>query len=179
MEIRQSFFCLSNSKYRITRLLKKKFEKTLKKIWKVTKKGLIFASAFALKTSEAKTRKKEFFKILKWTKRSERESRSTRVEIHETHDPARIKISVNNFYHEEFDPGSGWTLATGLTHASRGAAGSSNTSPATGARVSNTCATNPVPGDNPRKRGLTSHNILEPHGFGFKIPVVRDGHARH
>ena len=26
------------------------------------------------------------------------------------------------FYKEEFDPGSGWTLATGLTHASRGAA---------------------------------------------------------
>ena len=26
------------------------------------------------------------------------------------------------FYNEEFDPGSGWTLATGLTHASRGAA---------------------------------------------------------
>ena len=30
----------------------------------------------------------------------------------------RLKI----FYNEEFDPGSGWTLATGLTHASRGAA---------------------------------------------------------
>ena len=26
------------------------------------------------------------------------------------------------FYNEEFDPGSGWTLAAGLTHASRGAA---------------------------------------------------------
>ena len=24
------------------------------------------------------------------------------------------------FYNGEFDPGSGWTLATGLTHASRG-----------------------------------------------------------
>ena len=29
----------------------------------------------------------------------------------------------NNLNNEEFDPGSGWTLATGLTHASRGAAG--------------------------------------------------------
>ena len=28
-----------------------------------------------------------------------------------------------NIYNEEFDPGSGWTLATGLTHASRGASG--------------------------------------------------------
>ena len=44
-----------------------------------------------------------------------------------------IPASTNNFwqvdtfwyytdiiYNEEFDPGSGWTLATGLTHASRG-----------------------------------------------------------
>ena len=33
------------------------------------------------------------------------------------------ELSYNFFYNEEFDPGSGWTLATGLTHASRGAAG--------------------------------------------------------
>ena len=26
---------------------------------------------------------------------------------------------INFFYNEEFDPGSGWTLAAGLTHASR------------------------------------------------------------
>lgn len=31
-------------------------------------------------------------------------------------------IGTQYFYNEEFDPGSGWTLATGLTHASRGAA---------------------------------------------------------
>ena len=31
-----------------------------------------------------------------------------------------VKLKI--FYNEEFDPGSGWTLATGLTHASRGAA---------------------------------------------------------
>ena len=31
------------------------------------------------------------------------------------------KFKVNN-YNEEIDPGSGWTLATGLTQASRGAA---------------------------------------------------------
>ena len=29
-------------------------------------------------------------------------------------------ISVRTIYDEEFDPGSGWTLAAGLTHASRG-----------------------------------------------------------
>ena len=33
------------------------------------------------------------------------------------------KQTNDYIYNEEFDPGSGWTLATGLTHASRGAAG--------------------------------------------------------
>ena len=34
-----------------------------------------------------------------------------------------IKVSESNFiYNGEFDPGSGWTLAAGLIHASRGAA---------------------------------------------------------
>ena len=33
------------------------------------------------------------------------------------------KLVHKIFYNEEFDPGSGWTLATGLTHASRGASG--------------------------------------------------------
>ena len=36
--------------------------------------------------------------------------------------PVRQNYKNNNYYSEEFDPGSGWTLATGLTHASRGAA---------------------------------------------------------
>ena len=31
-------------------------------------------------------------------------------------------VGKRYYYNEEFDPGSGWTLATGLTHASRGAA---------------------------------------------------------
>ena len=35
----------------------------------------------------------------------------------------RSEDMINNLNNEEFDPGSGWTLATGLTHASRGAAG--------------------------------------------------------
>ena len=34
----------------------------------------------------------------------------------------RSEDMINNLNNEEFDPGSGWTLATGLTHASRGAA---------------------------------------------------------
>ena len=29
-------------------------------------------------------------------------------------------LNIFKIYNEEFDPGSGWTLAAGLTHASRG-----------------------------------------------------------
>ena len=38
--------------------------------------------------------------------------------------PLRLELRFiqNYFYNGEFDPGSGWTLAAGLTHASRGAA---------------------------------------------------------
>ena len=34
----------------------------------------------------------------------------------------RTSWEIYKLYNEEFDPGSGWTLAAGLTHASRGAA---------------------------------------------------------
>ena len=70
----------------------------------------------------------------------------------------------NNLYNEEFDPGSGWTLATGLTHASRGAARCSNTLVATGARVSNAYATYLSEGNNPAKVGLIPHKTGVPHG---------------
>jgi hypothetical protein len=51
-----------------------------------------------------------------------------------------ISNGQTNFYNEEFDPGSGLTLAAGLIHASRGV----NTVAIlyeTGARVSNAYAT--------------------------------------
>ena len=60
--------------------------------------------------------------------------------------PLRLELKIYNktfFYNGEFDPGSGWTLAAGLTHASRGAARCSNTLVATGARVRNAYATYP------------------------------------
>ena len=73
-------------------------------------------------------------------------------------------IKRKNSNNEEFDPGSGWTLATGLTHASRGAARCSNTRVATGARVSNAYATCLSEGDNPSKDGLIPHKTGAPHG---------------
>ena len=82
-----------------------------------------------------------------------------------------------NFYNEEFDPGSGWTLAGGLTHASRGVTWCSNTLMTTGARVSNAYATYPVQGDSPEKFGLIPHKDIERHLLIFKVSAVRDGHA--
>ena len=60
------------------------------------------------------------------------------------------------FYNEEFDPGSGWTLATGLTHASRGVTGISACTVVltTGARVSNAYPTFPWVVHSPAKVGL-------------------------
>ena len=76
----------------------------------------------------------------------------------------RSEDMINNLNNEEFDPGSGWTLATGLTHASRGAARCSNTLVATGARVSNAYATYLSEGNNPAKVGLIPHKTGVPHG---------------
>jgi hypothetical protein len=48
----------------------------------------------------------------------------------------RVKKIDSKGYNEEFDPGSGRTLAAGLTHASRRVVGSNTDE--TGARVRNT-----------------------------------------
>ena len=66
------------------------------------------------------------------------------------------------FYNVEFDPGSGWTLATGLTHASRGAAfiSACGDKMATGARVSNAYPTCPILGSSPPKGGLIPDVVL-------------------
>ena len=78
----------------------KKFEKKLEKFgeWKTS---ITFAAAFERgdgreDREREKTRGKEFFKILRWTKRSERESESTVVEIHE-HMTLPDKISERLF----------------------------------------------------------------------------------
>ena len=52
-----------------------------------------------------------------------RESKIFRVNWKQPSDLNRIKQDraiYQTIYDEEFDPGSGWTLAAGLTHASRG-----------------------------------------------------------
>ena len=83
------------------------------------------------------------------------------------------------FYNEEFDPGSGWTLATGLTHASRGAAQCSNTRVATGARVRNAYPTFPLLLDSLPKGRLIQDGIQIPHVIWIKDLSVTDGDAWH
>ena len=78
------------------------------------------------------------------------------------------KNKINN--KEEFDPGSGGALATGLRHARRGAAERKAcfSLPATGGRGCNTYATCPWQGDNPEKSGLIPRNTLGGHPPGVK-----------
>ncbi len=61
-------------------------------------------------------------------------------------------------YNGEFDPGSGWTLAGGLTHASRAVFLLRKRE--SGVRVRNTCATCLYLGNSLPKGRLIPHNIL-------------------
>ena len=83
------------------------------------------------------------------------------------------------FYNGEFDPGSGWTLATGLTHASRGAAGKEARfiTLATGARVSNAYPTCPPLGNNLAKVRLMPNDVECRHLISTKDSSVTDGDA--
>ena len=68
-----------------------------------------------------------------------------------------VRLSNNSLYNGEFDPGSGWTLAAGLIHASRGVEVFRDFE--TGARVRNAYATYLYQGDSPEKSGLIPHKI--------------------
>ena len=108
-----------------TEIMKQIFlEKSSEIIWKFKRKTLIFASTFAKRkrqksslrdlhnsTSSTSIRKINF---PDWYRQ-----RSMTLDYNNGFRSEDIKNNLNN---EEFDPGSGWTLATGLTHASRGAA---------------------------------------------------------
>ena len=76
----------------------------------------------------------------------------------------------------EFDPGSGWTLAACLTHASRTGIISLKLRQIwlnpSGGRVSNAWVTCLVQGDNSQKWLLIPHKRTGPHGPVWKTPVV-------
>ena len=82
----------------------------------------------------------------------------------------------------EFDPGSGWTLAACLTHASRTKHFTWFSSELivlwlSGGRVSNAWVTCLIQGDNSWKRLLIPHKRTVSHGTVWKTPVVWDGPA--
>ena len=82
----------------------------------------------------------------------------------------------------EFDPGSGWTLAACLTHASRTKHFTWFPSGMivlwlSGGRVSNAWVTCLVLGDSSWKRLVIPHKRTAPHGAVWKTPVVWDGSA--
>ena len=88
----------------------------------------------------------------------------------------------NNFRTWEFDPGSGWTLAACLTHASRTKhfiwfSSEMKILWLSGGRVSNAWVTCLIQGDNSWKRLLIPHKRTAPHGAVWKTPVVWDGPA--
>ena len=91
-------------------------------------------------------------------------------------------LTRNQTFFWEFDPGSGWTLAACLTHASRTgitrwAKLASILSNSSGGRVSNAWVTCHMLGDNSWKRLLIPHKRTGPHGLVWKTPVVHDGPA--
>ena len=88
-----------------------------------------------------------------------------------------LQFLKNN--NEEFDPGSGWTLAAGFIHASRGVTGSACTPLTTGERVRNAYATYLLQGDSQKKFWIISHMIILLHGIMMKTSVVIDGHASY
>ena len=82
----------------------------------------------------------------------------------------------------EFDPGSGWTLAACLTHASRTKhlirfLSGMKILWLSGGRVSNAWVTCLIQGDNSWKRLLIPHKRTASHGAVWKTPVVWDGPA--
>ena len=149
------------------KMMKQTFRKKSSEIiWRFKIKVLIFAATFA-KRKRQKSSLRDLHNSTSSTSIGKLIFRIDTVKevwLWTTITDSGARILRNNLNNEEFDPGSGWTLATGLTHASRGAAGCSNTPPATGARVSNAYATYLSEGDNPAKVGLIPHEAGAPHG---------------
>ncbi len=88
-----------------------------------------------------------------------------------------VSWNILKTHDEEFDPGSGWTLAAGLTHASRGVTEVACYLLTTGARVRNAYTIYLVQRDSLWKRRLTPHSIIEWHHLMIKTPVVQDEYA--
>ena len=89
---------------------------------------------------------------------------------------SQLKIKT---YNGEFDPGSGWTLAAGLTHASRTVTEKACFLLTSGERVRNAYATYLFLRNSPEKFGLIPYNNIHSHVWIFKAFAEKDGHAWH
>ena len=110
---------------------KKYFEKKLRKYLVVRNKPLTFAPAFQTEVQNKSSLKRLYINkqvvqvyALYIMYSVFRKTKTVNWMIDRFGSWADINLDVEKkyYYNEEFDPGSGWTLATGLTHASRGAA---------------------------------------------------------
>ena len=99
------------------KFFKKKFAKNLE----IKKSCLTFAPLAALKIQEVESDWKKFFEVFEQLSFCPLFLRAISKQ-YLWDSSERYKQKTLYFYNGEFDPGSGWTLAAGLTHASRGAA---------------------------------------------------------
>ena len=93
----------------------------------------------------------------------------------------QVICGANHILTWEFDPGSGWTLAACLTHASRTElfrwSFRMDFKQFSGGRVSNAWVTCLTLGDNSQKWLLIPHKRTASHDAVWKTPVVWDGPA--
>ena len=116
----------------------------------------------------------ESIRTLQWKLKTFKTVNSDSIWMNEL---AKFNLTEINFLTWEFDPGSGWTLAACLTHASRTKHFIWFPSGLiilwlSGGRVSNAWVTCLVQGDNSWKRLLIPHKRTVPHGIVWKTPVV-------
>ena len=103
--------------------LKRNFEKSFKKVWKFENNAYLCSPVrkTGSRKREWEVHWKDWLLYKKQVPRKYNLSRS--VNSFERIISVSDKLEIyKRLYNEEFDPGSGWTLAAGLTHASRGAA---------------------------------------------------------
>ena len=116
----------------------------------------------------------ESIRTLQWKLKTFKTVNSDSIWMNEL---AKFNLTEINFLTWEFDPGSGWTLAACLTHASRTKHFIWFPSGLiilwlSGGRVSNAWVTCLVQGDNSQKWLLIPHKRTELHGSVWKTPVV-------
>ena len=169
-----------------TWLYKYCFENKLKKLWKKFLTNVKHFDRINKLSQESKTKNIdnwtvrnlerfwESIRTLQWKLKTFKTVNSDSIWMNEL---AKFNLTEINFLTWEFDPGSGWTLAACLTHASRTKHFIWFPSGLiilwlSGGRVSNAWVTCLVQGDNSWKRLLIPHKRTASHDAVWKTPVV-------